>query len=102
MSSVSHLICVSLVLLFASMVGKACAVQELVTLITTERARISHQAEWITIGVPLPKGKIRSTKELCVLQNNRSIAAEILQVNRWWDGRESSLGASYFSESLSG
>ena len=85
MSSISHLICVSLVLILPSIVDKACAAQELVTLTMTERAGVSRQAEWITIGVPLPKGQIISTDELCVLQNGQAIAAEILPVNKWWD-----------------
>jgi hypothetical protein len=85
MSSISQLICVSLVLILPSMVGKARATQELVTLTMTERAGVSREEEWITIGVPLPKGQVRSIEELYVLQNGKPIAAEILPVNKWWD-----------------
>ena len=80
----SFLSSVSLVTLLA-LTTTANPAQELVTLTMTERTGVSRQAEWITIGVPLPKGKIRSTEELCVLQNGHAVAAEILPVNRWWD-----------------
>jgi hypothetical protein len=75
---------VSLTMLLA-LTATANPALELVTLTMTERTGVSRQAEWITIGVPLPKGKIRSTEELCVLQNGHAVAAEILPVNRWWD-----------------
>ena len=85
MSSISHLTSVSLILMLTSIGGMTCPAQELVTLTMTERAGVSREAEWITIGVPLPKGKTRSTDELYVLQNGQPIAAEILPVNNWWD-----------------
>jgi len=85
MSSISHLSCVSLVLMLTSIGGMARAAQELVTLTMTEGAGLSRKGEWVTTGVPLPKGRIRSTGELFVLQEGRAIAAEILPVNRWWD-----------------
>jgi hypothetical protein len=85
MSSISHLTSVSLILMLTSIGDMTCPAQELVTLTMTERAGVSREAEWITIGVPLPKGKTRSTDELYVLQNGQPIAAEILPVNNWWD-----------------
>jgi len=85
MSSISHLICISLILMLTSISSIAHPAQELVTLTMTERAGVNRHAEWITIGAPLPKGEIRSTDELCVLQNGQVIAAEILPVNKWWD-----------------
>ena len=71
--------------MFASIGGIAYPSQELVTLTMTERAGVNREAEWITIGVPLAKGQVRSIDELCVLQNGQAIAAEILPVNKWWD-----------------
>jgi hypothetical protein len=85
MSSISRLISVSLILVLASIGGMVYSAQELVTLTMTERAGVSRKAEWITIGVPLPKGRVRSIDELCVLQNGQVITAEIVPVNTWWD-----------------
>jgi len=58
---------------------------DIVTLTMTERAGVIRQAEWITIGVPLPKGLVKSTDELCLRQNGRTIPCEVLPVNKWWD-----------------
>jgi hypothetical protein len=38
-------------------VTTARAGQELVSLTMVERAGVDRQAEWVTIGVPLPKGR---------------------------------------------
>lgn len=58
--------------------------RDIVTLTMKERAGAERRAEWITIGVPLPKGLVKSTDELCLKQNGRAILCEILPVNRWW------------------
>ena len=58
---------------------------DIVTLAMKERAGVERRAEWITIGVPLPKGLVKSTDELCLRQNGRTIPCEILPVNKWWD-----------------
>jgi hypothetical protein len=58
---------------------------ELVTLRMTERAGVARQGEWVTVGVPLPKGAVKSTDELTLLQNGRALAAEILPVTKWWE-----------------
>ena len=62
----------------------ASGAEELVTLTMTERVGLARQNEWTTIGVPLPKGKVKSTQELLLIQSGKAIAAEILPVNRWW------------------
>ena len=59
--------------------------EELVTLTVTERVGVNRKGEWITIGVPLPKGKVKSTDELVLLQDGKAIDAEILPVNKCWD-----------------
>jgi hypothetical protein len=68
-----------------SPVGTARAGQELVSLTMVERAGVERQAEWVTIGVPLPKGCVRSVDDLSLLQDGHPISAEILPVNRWWE-----------------
>jgi len=94
MSSISHLTSVSLILMLTSIGGMAYPAQELVTLTMTERAGVSREAEWITIGVPLPKGKTRSTDELYVLQNGQPLlpspwGVKLLLHNRWlWSQKE--------------
>lgn len=57
--------------------------QELVTLTMTERANVARHGEWVTIGIPLPKGAVKSTDTLCLVQNGATIPAEILPVSRW-------------------
>ncbi|UCE46957.1 MAG: hypothetical protein JSW47_15265 [Phycisphaerales bacterium] len=42
--------------------------RDVVTLTMTERAGVAREAEWITVGVPLPKGSVQSTGELCLHQ----------------------------------
>jgi len=49
----------------------------------TERAKVARHGEWITIGVPLPKGTVESTDTLCLVQNGATIPADILAVSRW-------------------
>jgi len=49
----------------------------------TERANVARHGEWITIGVPLPKGTAKSTDSLCLVQNGATIPTEILAVSRW-------------------
>lgn len=56
-----------------------------VTLTMTEGAGAARSGEWITVGVPLPKGSFKSTEELCLLRDGESIPCEIIPVNRWWD-----------------
>lgn len=63
----------------------AFGLQELVTLTMVERVGINRVNEWITIGVPLPKGRIKSTDQLCLLQDSKVIPSEILPVNKWGD-----------------
>lgn len=58
---------------------------DVVTLTMTERAGVRRQAEWITIGVPLPRGMVKSTDELYLRQNGRTVSSEVLAVNKWWD-----------------
>ena len=59
--------------------------KEIVTLTMTERAGVDRESEWITIGVPLPKGLADSTEELCLIRDGRTIPCEMLPVNKWWD-----------------
>jgi len=59
--------------------------QELVSLTMAERAGVERQAEWVTIGVPLPKSRVKSVEDLSLLQDGRPIDAEIIPVTRWWD-----------------
>lgn len=59
-------------------------VEELVTLTMEERVGLDRADEWVTIGVPLPKGKVSSIDQLAVLRDGKPVAAEILPVNRWW------------------
>jgi len=59
--------------------------EELVTLTMTERAGVDRNGEWVTIGVPLPKGKVKSADELVLLRDGKAIPTEILPVNKWWD-----------------
>ncbi len=59
--------------------------EELVSLTMVERAGVERQAEWATIGVPLPKGRVKSAEDLSLLRQGRPLDAEILPVNRWWD-----------------
>lgn len=59
--------------------------EELVTLTMEERIGLDRENEWVTIGVPLPEGKVSSTEQLVLLKDGKSIDAEILPVNRWWD-----------------
>ncbi len=58
---------------------------DIVTLTMTERAGVRRQAEWITIGVPFPKGLVKSTDELYLRRNGRTVPSEVLAVNKWWD-----------------
>jgi hypothetical protein len=60
-------------------------VEELVTLTMEERVGLDRKDEWVTVGVPLPKGRVSSTDQLAVLRDGKPVAAEILPVNRWWD-----------------
>ena len=50
-----------------------------------EQVGLDREDEWVTMGVPLPKGKVSSTDQLAVLRDGKPIYAEILPVNRWWD-----------------
>jgi hypothetical protein len=50
-----------------------------------ERAGVDRQAEWVTIGVPLPKGRVKSVEDLSLLQDSHPLEAEIIPMNRWWD-----------------
>ena len=59
--------------------------EEIVTLTMTERAGADRESEWVTIGVPLPKGLADSTEELCLIRDGRTIPCEMLPVNEWWD-----------------
>lgn len=59
--------------------------RDIVTLTMTERAGVERRAEWITIGVPLPKDLVKSTDELYLRQNGRTVPCEVLAVNKWWD-----------------
>lgn len=59
-------------------------VEELVTLTMEERVGLDRTDEWVTIGVPLPEGKVSSIDQLAVLRDGKPVAAEILPVNRWW------------------
>ncbi|MHC4431599.1 MAG: exo-rhamnogalacturonan lyase family protein [Planctomycetota bacterium] len=65
--------------------GASAPRTELVTLNMIERAGVAREAEWITVGVPLPKGFVSSTGELCLLRDGAAIPCEILPVNQWWD-----------------
>jgi len=58
---------------------------DIVTLTMTERAGVERRAEWITIGVPLPRGLVNSTDELYLRQNGRTVPCEVLAVNKWWN-----------------
>jgi len=68
-----------------SLVAPARAGQELVSLTMVERAGAERQAEWVTIGVPLPKGRVKSVEDLSLAQEGRPLAADILPVNCWWE-----------------
>jgi hypothetical protein len=59
--------------------------QELVSLTMVERAGVDRLAEWVTIGVPLPKGRIKSVEDLNLLRDGHPLDAEIIPVTRWWD-----------------
>jgi|GEM_PF-2539384 len=59
--------------------------EELVTLTMEERVGLDRKDEWVTIGVPLPRGKASSTDQLVALRDGEPVAAEILPVNRWWE-----------------
>ncbi len=59
--------------------------RDIVTLTMTERTGVERRAEWVTIGVPLPKGLVKSTDELYLRQNGRTVPCEVLAVNKWWD-----------------
>jgi len=59
--------------------------KEIVTLTMTERAGVAGEAEWVTIGVPFPKGLVDSTEELCLIRGGRKIPCEMLPVNKWRD-----------------
>lgn len=59
-------------------------VEELVTLTMEERVGLDRTDEWLTIGVPLPEGKVSSIDQLAVLRDGKPVAAEILPVSRWW------------------
>jgi len=85
MRAVTRTALVMLALMFSSSDAASLAAPELVTLTMTERAGVSRTGEWVTIGVPLPKGRIKSTDELFLLQDGKTIPAEILAVNKWWD-----------------
>lgn len=65
--------------------GAASGTEGLVTLTMVERVGAAREGEWITIGVPLPKGKVKSSNQLVLLREGKPILAEILPVNRWWD-----------------
>jgi len=58
--------------------------RDIVTLTMTERAGVERRAEWITIGVPLPKGLVKSPDELYLRQNGRTVPCEVLAANKWW------------------
>ncbi|UCF16336.1 MAG: hypothetical protein JSW59_02540, partial [Phycisphaerales bacterium] len=59
--------------------------RDVVTLTMTERAGVAREAEWITVGVPLPKGLTDSEQGLCLFQDGAVIPCEIIPVNKWWD-----------------
>jgi hypothetical protein len=63
----------------------SATVEELVTLTMEERVGLDREDEWVTIGVPLPKGKASFPDQLAVLKDGEPVAAEILPVNRWWE-----------------
>ncbi len=73
------------VTLALSAVITARAGQELVSLTMTERAGVERRAEWVIIGVPLPKGRVKSVEDLSLRQDGRPLEAEIIPVTRWWD-----------------
>ncbi len=85
MRMVTTLVLLTVVALTLSAVTTARAGQELVSLTMIERAGVEHQAEWVTIGVPLPKGRVKSVEDLSLRQGGRPLEAEILPVNRWSD-----------------
>lgn len=85
MPGVISMVLAAFLLASASSSTASGAARGFVTLTMAERAGISRKAEWVTIGVPLPKGKVMSTDELRLLQDGKTVAAEILPVNRWWD-----------------
>ncbi len=59
--------------------------EALVKLTMDERVGVAREGEYITIGVPLPKGTVAATDELVLLSKGKPIPAEILPVNKWWD-----------------
>jgi len=59
--------------------------EELVSLTMVERVGMERRGEWVTIGVPLPRGRVKSADDLVLLQDGRPREAEIIPVNRWWE-----------------
>ncbi len=85
MSKASELLFILLLSALAVANNASQSEQGIVTLTMTEHTGADRKAEWITIGVPLPKGLVKSTEELCVLRNGKAIPCEIIPINRWWD-----------------
>jgi hypothetical protein len=72
------------IVIMAAMIDSAI-VEELVTLTMGERVGLDREDERVTIGLPLPKGKVSPPDQLAVLRDGEPIPAEILSVNGWWE-----------------
>ena len=72
-------------LAFGVLAGYASAQENLVTLTMTERAGVARKGEYVTFGVPLPKGRVKSVDRLRLLHKGKPVIAEILPVTKWWD-----------------
>ena len=85
MESVEMKIRLLAIALLVASAGTAWGQGELTSLTMIERAGVDREDEWVTIGVPLPKGRVRSADELALLRDDRPIEAEIIPVTRWWE-----------------
>lgn len=77
-----RLICIGLL---SAVAGNVTGAEDLVRLTMAERCGVARKGEYVTFGVPLPKGKIRSVDNLDLLRGSRPIPVEFLPVTRWWE-----------------
>lgn len=76
------LLCLSLLAVLAN---GADGAQDLVRLTMKERCGVQRKGEYVTFGVPLPKGKVSSVNNLVLRHGDQPIPAEFLPVTRWWE-----------------